>query len=560
MRAYGNWCGPGWTAGQYKDSSELTDEDRNVPAIDELDAHCKTHDILLHDHPDKADEINQLFIENVKGMGITGALFALAVSAAGPTPQSNLQQNDNMSRRFRNQEEEYKQYEQRNEEDINNQLMGLEDKNVGNDLETPQRVRSKSQKISPLDKPMSAARRFPWRELAGLEQRRSLPNNRPTTKMDVIMEPVQQNRAMASRSDTEQGMSDQRETPIIYHSPQYLQPETLTVLLPTTFYLAGVLGTAYQALDLRLRCNDYKAPLTTAIQAPAAPIQNIGPTFAPGFWNRKIQQWQFLVGNSIDGPLAQGTGNNTYNKGNTPNAVRWTFNNFQFPKELTPGQQPQCHGARFYEQMYQYYTVIGCEYEIILENTCANYYQNNDIKIAEIWDTYKNGKLEGRTADIMPLGDVEAWKNIKWHYYQNKRLGEHSPSYYTIKGTYKPGLAKRMVETDGDSKRWYKTSLNVYDEAPGYMVEDLHLMFFPHEFNTVNNKVVQSFNQAATPIAEIGNAKTTFNMKVTMKYIVQYKDLIRAMSEFNNDAADLSIPTIWPMPSSNIYKTNVTTI
>ena len=69
MRAYGNWCGPGWTAGQYKDASELTDEDRLVPAIDALDQACKEHDIALHDFPEEADTINEQFVKTVSSMG-----------------------------------------------------------------------------------------------------------------------------------------------------------------------------------------------------------------------------------------------------------------------------------------------------------------------------------------------------------------------------------------------------------------------------------------------------------------------------------------------------------
>lgn len=84
MRGYGNWCGPGWTAGQRKDAADLTDEDRNVRAIDELDEACKRHDIGLHDHPEEAERLNREFIQEVRFMGITGALFALAVGIAGP--------------------------------------------------------------------------------------------------------------------------------------------------------------------------------------------------------------------------------------------------------------------------------------------------------------------------------------------------------------------------------------------------------------------------------------------------------------------------------------------
>lgn len=86
MPGYGNWCGPNWTARQNKPTSELTDADRNVPAVDRLDQYCKDHDIELHDNPENADEINQRFIEGAKTQGFTGAAFALLVKAFGPSP------------------------------------------------------------------------------------------------------------------------------------------------------------------------------------------------------------------------------------------------------------------------------------------------------------------------------------------------------------------------------------------------------------------------------------------------------------------------------------------
>jgi hypothetical protein len=88
MRAYGNWCGPGWSAGQDKDAKDLTEEDFNVPAIDELDQACKDHDIMLHLSPHNAEEINQQFYDKVKNMGVTGYLFGLAVQKFGPSGTS----------------------------------------------------------------------------------------------------------------------------------------------------------------------------------------------------------------------------------------------------------------------------------------------------------------------------------------------------------------------------------------------------------------------------------------------------------------------------------------
>jgi hypothetical protein len=88
MRVYGNWCGPGWSAGQFKDAKDLTARDKQIPAVDELDAICKEHDILLQEQPQNAEQINGRFMRKARNMGITGKLFALAVEKFGPSGTS----------------------------------------------------------------------------------------------------------------------------------------------------------------------------------------------------------------------------------------------------------------------------------------------------------------------------------------------------------------------------------------------------------------------------------------------------------------------------------------
>ena len=45
VRIHGNWCGPDWTAGQYKPASALIPSDYLVSCTDALDCACKVHDI-----------------------------------------------------------------------------------------------------------------------------------------------------------------------------------------------------------------------------------------------------------------------------------------------------------------------------------------------------------------------------------------------------------------------------------------------------------------------------------------------------------------------------------
>lgn len=95
---HGNWCGAGWTAGQFKNAEDMTFEDLTVPAIDVFDQVCKDHDIFLAKYPERADEAHKRFSEAVQALWddpntsyterIKGLLAAKLVHAFGPAPSS----------------------------------------------------------------------------------------------------------------------------------------------------------------------------------------------------------------------------------------------------------------------------------------------------------------------------------------------------------------------------------------------------------------------------------------------------------------------------------------
>lgn len=84
---YGNWCGEGWTAGQYKDSAYLTEADLEVPAVDTLDQACKNHDIGLFyaRTRQQVEEVNKRFVTEASAAGIHGTIFAYLVEKFAPT-------------------------------------------------------------------------------------------------------------------------------------------------------------------------------------------------------------------------------------------------------------------------------------------------------------------------------------------------------------------------------------------------------------------------------------------------------------------------------------------
>jgi hypothetical protein len=96
MSAYqyhGNYCGPGWTAGKYMSADDATINDFNVPAVDELDQICKTHDMAIwhaRGDPKKLKQADKQFTESIKNAGIPGIkdnVAAFAVWAMGPGPK-----------------------------------------------------------------------------------------------------------------------------------------------------------------------------------------------------------------------------------------------------------------------------------------------------------------------------------------------------------------------------------------------------------------------------------------------------------------------------------------
>lgn len=75
----GDWCGPGWSDGEWQDSVVGF-----ATARSELDQACKDHDCAIA-RGDSKDEANREFVQSAWSMGYSGMIAALAVNFAGPT-------------------------------------------------------------------------------------------------------------------------------------------------------------------------------------------------------------------------------------------------------------------------------------------------------------------------------------------------------------------------------------------------------------------------------------------------------------------------------------------
>lgn len=360
--------------------------------------------------------------------------------------------------------------------------------------------------------------------------RSSLPNIPPfpeleETKMEDIDE--EQNVQSSSRSMGGSTMMTSAETPVTYATPNYQIQDTHTTVLPVTFYASGVLD-SYTALDFTLRMNCIENPLVTLINdAPNNVTQEgvlLGATFQKGLYSRKIPRCTSFGPNyaqiTVGALKGENSNNNYWNIGELPNGTRWPIQAYFFPSQITANFQPGMFQKDWYTKLYDFWTVLGCDYEIVMEVTHANSpLFNNDVIVATKIDTDSSTNAGDRIPDNMKLNDLKYVKGINFKHVSAPSSDQNKTT--TISGTYKPGSAKGMVSNDGEIKKWTQTGV-----AQTYR-EDLHLMIFPHEFNNYNDTNVRAIRDSGTSTWEANTIelKTCVNMQITLKYLVQYKDL-----------------------------------
>lgn len=413
------------------------------------------------------------------------------------------------------------------------------------EYETPMDLarRTQSQQISPAGETRITGTR---RQLDFGESSQSNIQRTETmsSTSDANMESSSRSMSTARSGPASQSTINGEETAITYATPSYQLQDTHTTILPVTFNCSMVLN-RYTATDFILRLNCIELPLQTLLTAKPANIllagTSQGAPLTTGLYNAMIPM-ENSTSTNLNG-FNVGTQQlqvNGYTSGNTPSATRWTLTTYKFPAELAAASQPGVFQKAWYNKMYDFMHVMGCDYEIIIQPTrhSTNLY-NNDIVVASRIDTHSSTN----TGDVLPSGlnknVLQYIKNIK--YEQIKAPMQDSPGYHVISGQYKTGTSKAMITNDGDVKRWIPTG------TPNTYFEDLHMMFFAHDFNNISNiPVTASVPNAGNTAWENGTltARTCVNMKVTLKYMVQFKDL-------KNIWRNRPIGTLGPWPAAN---------
>lgn len=306
-----------------------------------------------------------------------------------------------------------------------------------------------------------------------------------------------------------------KETPISnYPSLSYGLQETHTTILPWTGWLSAACLDKNEPLQLKIRLN--------------TPYDMLDMTTGTTPADAALYTSKAFYATPVD---MQGK----YSSGGTG------LFPVQFGSNATTAHERPAwrdHWTRQYEQ----YTVLGCEWEVIMHNpiTSKNVrmmkvpartisgkdfpavlvpvdhgYYNTDVVVAEQYDVYSDTATS--TGNVMPLTtyeEIRAFKNIKWHSVPGGRKS-------IIRGKYKPGQVKRNIVNDGDVKTWSKTD----GVALPTLKEYLTLNFFCDPFfNARGNDVFDSDTSIAMDTTG-SNIKGAVNMEVKLKYIVQYKDL-----------------------------------
>lgn len=345
---------------------------------------------------------------------------------------------------------------------------------------------------------------------------------------------------LAARAGGEGGGNTvSKETPISnYPALTYGLQETHTTVLPWVGWLSvGALDKETPA-QLKIRMNTPFDMLDVTTQAYPADGQRIT---TKGFYYRSIDQ--------------QGRATSTQGS-NFPVALP--------DASTTLNERPQWRD--FWCKLYDYYTVLGTEWEVILFNPVRqkniqmlkvpgktistkvfpgvlvpvdNGFYNTDCVCAVQYDSYSDTATS--TGNVMPITqyeEVRGFKNIQWYSVPGGQKA-------IIRGQYKPGQIKRNITNDGDVKTWTPTrdigGANPVSQIPN-LKEFLTLNFWTDPFfNARTNDTWDNDASVVDPDATGSSVKGHINMEIKLKYIVQFKDLKQQARYPNTATTDQDI-------------------
>lgn len=247
----------------------------------------------------------------------------------------------------------------------------------------------------------------------------------------------------------------------------------------------------------------------------------------PNVLNIRMTQPHDMIATTVQG-LAEGSAwaKDFYVVPYNNNATRDTATAANFPCVLDTGDptEEQCSFWEFFRLQYEYYTVLGCEYEILIDNPGDQ--PGTECTVG--WDFNAYSDTAGASGNITPndqaLSIMKQYKGIQWRTINCASNDNGKDNQIMIKGTYKPGQARRNIINDGDVKTWIATNNGGTAGSPT-LKEFITLYFFRGEL---------AYYKPANRILGV-------NMQIRLKYIVQFKDLRRNLRYPNTTDATITL-------------------
>ncbi|MEY3496874.1 MAG: hypothetical protein RJA80_1097 [Actinomycetota bacterium] len=551
--AHGNWCGPGWSAKQYKNAEDLTEEDKQVPAVDALDQACKEHDIGIAEGDPEA---NAKFYEKAAAAGYYGLTLAQFVKIGGPSLQNYLrggeEVNQAMDRKQKRKqirekvqakkrkasqqlddEEERRRSpiswpEEEKEDPALREMMDAVEENErvmaqleSNDFVTPVRP-------TPV---MAPALTREDRPLRGERKEGSLTNllNQVDDEMadgDIEMAPM----ALRSASNEPSNKTGNHETLVKYNSRTEMGifTETRTAYLPITVYFSINRTEIAQPVPLYFRL-DWPYEIfqrNTLVMQGLRLAYNEGTIRAQGLSNDMVKSGVRATG--MTGITATSANFNELGATGRDPAIN-QGQLFPFPVTVV-GSNPAVQGTpivqgrssygdivdakavpayrKWYAKMYDYAHCMETDWKVTYFSGDSNEEFQN-IRVYQGRDCQSANNIEVIPNDA-ELGQIDHWPYMKKHDLITRSESKPCQSY-TISGKWTPNdkYPSKMVPNEEDIKTWSRLGTSDFtDRSPLYR-EDLALFHYSHP---------DSANQAGF-----------YNVRVDLRYKVQFKDLKMAL-------------------------------
>ena len=151
-----------------------------------------------------------------------------------------------------------------------------------------------------------------------------------------------------------------------------------------------------------------------------------------------------------------------------------------FPRTLATGANTteQPFWAGYWRSLYEYYTVLGMEYEITLVNVQTSG-GNSAALVAVDFDSYSDtaGSTGNITPDNATLAEFLSFRHVQWHRVEGQLTERPNNNSITIRGTVKPGQTRRNISNDGDVKTWTACGTTIGSAIPN-LKEIMNIRFF----------------------------------------------------------------------------------